>query len=83
MKTTSDNFQKLAIVPARGGSKRIPNKNKKLFNGRPIIEWTLETLIESGLFETVVVSTDEILEQKFLSYDQQIWRMTTRAQLMS
>ena len=60
MKTTSDDFQKLAIVPARGGSKRIPNKNKRLFNGRPIIEWTLETLIESDLFETVVVSTDDL-----------------------
>jgi len=49
----------LAIIPARGGSKRIPKKNIKPFLGKPIIAYTLETAIQSGLFEEVMVSTDD------------------------
>jgi pseudaminic acid cytidylyltransferase len=56
----SSSFSRIAIVPARGGSKRIPFKNKKKFNGRPIIEWPLEMLIKSELFESVIVSTDDL-----------------------
>ncbi len=48
----------IAIIPARGGSKRIPGKNIKEFNGKPIIAYSIEKAIESGLFDTVVVSTD-------------------------
>lgn len=48
----------LALIPARGGSKRIPGKNVKRFHGRPIIAWPITTAIESGLFDRVVVSTD-------------------------
>lgn len=49
----------VAIIPARGGSVRIPRKNIKLFHGRPIIEYSIETAKESGLFDDVVVSTDD------------------------
>lgn len=48
----------LAVIPARGGSKRIPHKNIKNFCGRPIIAYSIEAAIESGLFEEVMVSTD-------------------------
>src|SRR5690554_6898430 len=48
----------LCIIPARGGSKRIPKKNIKLFLGKPIIEYSIEAAIQSGLFENVMVSTD-------------------------
>jgi N-acylneuraminate cytidylyltransferase len=48
----------LAIIPARGGSKRIPNKNIKLFCGRPIIEYSISAAISSNHFEEVMVSTD-------------------------
>lgn len=49
----------LAIIPARGGSKRIPRKNIKDFLGKPIIAYSIETAIQSGLFEEVMVSTDD------------------------
>ena len=48
----------IAIIPARGGSKRIPGKNYKNFNGRPIIESTIKILIKSRLFDKIFVSTD-------------------------
>jgi len=48
----------IAIIPARGNSRRIKNKNRKLFHGRPIIEYSIDTAHRSGLFEDVVVSTD-------------------------
>jgi N-acylneuraminate cytidylyltransferase len=48
----------IAIIPARGGSKRIPKKNIVDFNGKPLIAWTIEAAKESGLFEKIVVSTD-------------------------
>lgn len=49
----------LAIIPARGGSKRIPRKNIKDFLGKPIIAYSIETALKSGLFEEVMVSTDD------------------------
>lgn len=48
-----------AIIPARGGSKRIPKKNIKDFCGKPIIAYPIEAAINSGLFERVMVSTDD------------------------
>ncbi|MDT0689812.1 acylneuraminate cytidylyltransferase family protein [Salegentibacter sp. F188] len=48
----------VAIIPARGGSKRIPKKNIVDFNGKPLIAWTIEAAKKSGLFEKIVVSTD-------------------------
>lgn len=50
---------KVAIIPARGGSKRIPRKNIKDFNGKPIIAYSIEAALESGCFDKVVVSTDD------------------------
>ncbi|HET6277881.1 MAG TPA: pseudaminic acid cytidylyltransferase, partial [Candidatus Polarisedimenticolia bacterium] len=49
----------IAIVPARGGSKRIPRKNVRAFAGRPMIAWPLAAARESGLFDRIVVSTDD------------------------
>ena len=48
----------LAIITARGGSKRIPKKNIKEFCGKPIIAYTIEAALKSGMFEEVMVSTD-------------------------
>lgn len=48
----------LAIIPARGGSKRIPGKNIKHFAGKPLIAYSIEAAIESELFAKVIVSTD-------------------------
>ncbi len=50
---------KVAIIPARGGSKRIPRKNAKPFFGVPMIARTVATALQSGLFDQVVVSTDD------------------------
>ncbi|WP_435356283.1 pseudaminic acid cytidylyltransferase [Emticicia sp. SJ17W-69] len=49
----------IAIIPARGGSKRIPRKNIKDFLGKPIIAYSIEAAIESKLFDEVMVSTDD------------------------
>ncbi len=49
----------LAIIPARGGSKRIPRKNIKNFLGKPIIAYSIEAALKSGLFSEVMVSTDD------------------------
>lgn len=48
----------IAIITARGGSKRLPGKNIKLFCGKPIIAYSIEAALKSGLFRTVMVSTD-------------------------
>jgi N-acylneuraminate cytidylyltransferase len=48
----------LAIIPARGGSKRIPKKNIKLFHGKPIIAYSIEAALSSNCFDEVIVSTD-------------------------
>jgi pseudaminic acid cytidylyltransferase len=50
---------KLAVIPARGGSKRIPRKNVKLFRGKPAICWSIDAARETGLFDRIIVSTDD------------------------
>lgn len=50
---------RIAVIPARGGSKRILRKNIKLFCGKPMIAWSIEAAKSSGLFEHVIVSTDD------------------------
>lgn len=50
----------IAIITARGGSKRIPHKNIKKFCGKPIITYSIEAALQSGLFDEVMVSTDDI-----------------------
>lgn len=52
-------MKNLAIIPARGGSKRIPRKNIKDFMGKPIIAYSIEVALKSDLFEEVMVSTDD------------------------
>jgi len=48
----------VCVIPARGGSKRLPGKNIKPFFGRPVIEYAIETAQRTGLFDRVMVSTD-------------------------
>jgi len=50
----------IAIIPARGGSKRIPRKNVRPFCGRPMIAWAVDAVCGSGLFDHVIVSTDDV-----------------------
>ena len=49
----------IAVIPARGGSKRIPRKNVREFAGRPILHWPVGRALASGLFDRVIVSTDD------------------------
>ena len=50
---------RIAVIPARGGSKRVPRKNIRTFAGQPIIVWPIKAALSSGLFDQVVVSTDD------------------------
>jgi pseudaminic acid cytidylyltransferase len=50
---------KIVVIPARGGSKRIPRKNIKYFCGKPMIVWSIEAAKASGLFDHIIVSTDD------------------------
>lgn len=50
---------KFAVIPARGGSKRIPRKNVLPFHGKPMIQWTIEAAAASGCFDRIIVSTDD------------------------
>lgn len=52
-------MKKIAVITARGGSKRIPRKNIKDFCGKPILAYSIEAAVKSGLFDTVMVSTDD------------------------
>ncbi len=52
-------MKNIAIIPARGGSKRIPRKNIKPFMGKPIIAYSIEAALQCGLFDEVMVSTDD------------------------
>lgn len=50
---------KIAVIPARGGSKRIPRKNIRPFCGKPMIAWSIEAAHASGCFDRIIVSTDD------------------------
>lgn len=52
-------MKNVAIIPARGGSKRIPRKNIKSFNGRPMVAWAIKCALETGLFKDIIVSSDD------------------------
>lgn len=52
-------MKNLCIIPARGGSKRIPRKNIKVFMGKPIMAYSIETAKKMGLFDEIMVSTDD------------------------
>lgn len=49
----------IAVIPARGGSKRIPRKNVKPFCGKPMIAWSIEAALKSACFDKIIVSTDD------------------------
>jgi pseudaminic acid cytidylyltransferase len=49
----------LCVIPARGGSKRIPRKNVREFCGKPMIAWSIESALESRVFDRIIVSTDD------------------------
>lgn len=62
-------MEKIAIITARGGSKRIPRKNIKDFCGKPILAYSIEAAIQSGIFDEVMVSTeDEEIAQIAMSF---------------
>jgi len=50
---------KIAVIPARGGSQRIPRKNIRAFCGKPMIAWSIEAARSSGLFDQIITSTDD------------------------
>ena len=50
---------KLAVIPARAGSKRIPRKNIKSFGGLPMIAWSIQAALRSQCFDRIIVSTDD------------------------
>lgn len=50
---------RVAVIPARGGSKRIPRKNIRAFAGKPMIAWSIEAALASGCFDRILVSTDD------------------------
>src|SRR5437763_6101178 len=58
-RTSASRMSAVAIITARGGSKRIPRKNLRPFLGRPIIAYSIEAALQSGLFDEVMVSTDD------------------------
>ena len=63
----------IAVIPARGGSKRIANKNIRPFCGKPMIAWSIGAALTSGLFDRVIVSTDsEEIAQIALSYGAEV-----------
>lgn len=59
MPTSSESSGLLALIPARGGSKRLPGKNVRNLAGKPLIAWTIEAAIQCGRFSEIVVSTDD------------------------
>ena len=64
-------MSRIAVIPARGGSTRLKDKNIYPIKGKPLISYTIETVIDSGQFDTIIVSTDsnKIKEVvKFSSY---------------
>ena len=58
-------IKRLAIIPARGGSKRIKNKNLKLFYGKPLIYYSIKALKDSNIFSKIHISSDS---SKILNY---------------
>ena len=60
-------LKRLLIIPARGGSKRIKNKNIKKFKNKPIIFYTIDNAIKSKLFDKIHISTDSNLIKKIVN----------------
>ena len=69
----------VAIIPARGGSKRIPRKNIRMFHGKPIIAYSIEAALESNLFDAVIVSTDDPeIADVSKQYGAEVWKRSAR-----
>jgi CMP-N,N'-diacetyllegionaminic acid synthase len=58
----------VALIPARSGSKRVPNKNIKLLGGHPMLAYTVRAAIDSGVFDTVICATDSPLYAEIAAY---------------
>ena len=52
-------FEKVAMIPARSGSKRVPKKNIRLINGKPLIDYCLKKAVEANIFDKIYVNTDD------------------------
>ena len=52
-------MKRLCIIPARGGSKRLPRKNVKLLNGKPLVFYTIDSVIKSNIFDKVIFTSDD------------------------
>lgn len=68
-----DGKRVLGVIPARGGSKRVPFKNVTLFRGKPLIEWALEHAAQSKYLDSYVVSTEDANISRFAK-DHILWR---------
>lgn len=64
-------MKKLCIIPARGGSKRLPRKNIKLLNGKPLVFYTINAVLKSNIFDKVIFTSDnqEILDKVSINYN--------------
>ena len=69
----------VAIIPARGGSRRIPHKNRRLFHGKPIIEYSINAAKTTGLFDRILVSTDDPLIAE-IAMDCNAWALYRKAE---
>lgn len=66
-------MKRIAIIPARGGSKRVPHKNIKMCGGAPLISWSISAALRAGVFDNVFVSTDDADISKIsLSYGAEV-----------
>lgn len=69
----------ICIIPARGGSTRVPGKNIREFHGKPIIAYSIETAQKSGLFDRIIVSTETpIISAVAHHYGAEVWRRDPR-----
>ncbi len=66
------NFESLAIIPARGGSKSIKNKNIKLFNGKPLIAWTIEAALASKISRVIVTTDSKEIKEVAVKYGAEV-----------
>jgi len=72
---------KVALIPARGGSQRIPHKNRKLFLGLPIILYAIRAAKKSKLFDRIIVSTDDVETAAICAQEGNVWPIYRPASL--
>lgn len=75
VESASSNLKVLAIIPARAGSKRIPDKNTRLFNGKPLIEYTIDNALECGYVTDIIITSNDpkvkkIADERNINYRQ-------------